>query len=80
MTRQDTKLRKLQSAIDGTEDVATVWGETKTGYYLLHVMREPLEFPELKHRAGGLAEIWSPQYLLIERSGFRAEPNPSSAC
>jgi len=46
--------------------VLEVWGETKTGYYLLHVMHERLEFPELKRRAIALAEIWSPQYLLVE--------------
>src|SRR5215471_19756169 len=43
-----------------------VIGETRTGYYLLHVTRERLEFPDLKRKAIALGEIWSPQFLLIE--------------
>jgi predicted phage terminase large subunit-like protein len=48
--------------------VIMVIGEGRTGYYVLHVTRERLEFPALKRRATALAEIWSPNYLLVEDS------------
>jgi predicted phage terminase large subunit-like protein len=53
----------------GTESdysVVTVWGETKTGFYLLHVLRERLEFPELKRTLVALASEWRPNSILIE--------------
>ena len=53
----------------GTESdysVVTVWGETKTGYYLLHVLRQRLEFPELKRMLVALAGEWHPNAILIE--------------
>jgi predicted phage terminase large subunit-like protein len=46
--------------------VVQVWGETKTGYYLLHVSRGRWEFPELKRQVVALADIWKPHAVLIE--------------
>jgi predicted phage terminase large subunit-like protein len=43
-----------------------VWGETSTGYCLLHLWRQRAEFPELKRQAVALAEMWRPQAVLIE--------------
>ncbi|HUY28568.1 MAG TPA: phage terminase large subunit [Candidatus Binataceae bacterium] len=46
--------------------VIEVWGETKTGYHLLHCVRERLEFPALTSRAVALAAFWKPHAVLIE--------------
>lgn len=39
---------------------------TRTGYYLLHVFRQRLEYPALKRMVKSLALAWSPTHLLIE--------------
>ena len=47
----------------GTENdfsVCTTWGVTDNGYYLLHLWRERVEFPELKRVLTSLAEQWKP--------------------
>lgn len=44
----------------------TTWAETDTGYYLLDVLVEKLEYPELKKRVLSHAEKWKPKALLIE--------------
>jgi predicted phage terminase large subunit-like protein len=72
--RQRPKLSQTVIAMDcafktGAENdytVLMVIGESQTGYYILHVTRERLEFPELKRRSLALAEAWSPNYCLIE--------------
>lgn len=46
--------------------VCTTWGETDKGYYLLHVHRERMEYPDLKRAAKSLAEGWNPDAILIE--------------
>ena len=46
--------------------VIAVIGESKDGYFLLHVTRERLEFPDLQRRVVGLAEIMRPNAVLIE--------------
>ena len=46
--------------------VCTTWGETKTGYYLLHAWRGRVEFPQLKRQVGALAEEWKPAAILVE--------------
>ena len=53
----------------GTEhdfSVCTTWGVAADGYYLLHVWRERVEFPELKRVLASLAEQWKPNAILIE--------------
>ena len=53
----------------GTENdfsVCTTWGVTSDGYYLLHVWRERVEFPELKRVLTSLAEEWKPNAILVE--------------
>lgn len=53
----------------GTESdysVVTVWAEAKSGYFLLHVLRQRLEFPELKRALVALAGEWHPNAILIE--------------
>jgi predicted phage terminase large subunit-like protein len=46
--------------------VILVMGETKTGYYILHISRGRWEFPELKRQAIALADIWKPNSVVIE--------------
>jgi predicted phage terminase large subunit-like protein len=59
----DTAFQEKETA---DYSAVTVWGETKTGLYLLHVLRERLEFPALKRRLVGLAAEWRPNVVLIE--------------
>ena len=53
----------------GTENdfsVCTTWGVAGDGYYLLHLWREKVEFPELKRVLATLAERWNPNAILVE--------------
>lgn len=59
----DTAFKVKQSA---DYSVIEVWGETSSGYYLLHVWRQRAEFPELTRQATALAAIWKPNAVLIE--------------
>jgi hypothetical protein len=38
--------------------VATIWGAAPNGFYLLHMWRERVEFPKLKHMIVTLATEW----------------------
>ncbi len=46
--------------------VCTIWGETRTGYYLISVWRDKVEFPELKRVAVALYERDRPHVVLVE--------------
>jgi predicted phage terminase large subunit-like protein len=46
--------------------VCTTWGETESGYHLLHVLVQRMEYPELKRVAINHAEAWAVDALLIE--------------
>jgi predicted phage terminase large subunit-like protein len=53
----------------GTENdfsACTTWGVAGDGYYLLHLWRERVEFPELKRVLASLAEEWKPNAILVE--------------
>jgi predicted phage terminase large subunit-like protein len=53
----------------GTENdfsVCTTWGVTGHGYYLLHLWRQRVEFPELKRALASLEEQWEPHAILVE--------------
>ncbi len=50
------------------DSVCTTWAATDNGYYLLHLWRGRVEFPELKRMVGVLAEEWKPHAVLIEDS------------
>lgn len=68
--------------------VATVWGEAADGYYLLHVWRDRVEYPELKRIIANLYLRWNADAVLIEdkasgqsliqeaRAGIRVEGIP----
>ena len=49
--------------------VGTVWYEYATGWYLIKVIRERLEFPDLKKRIKIEAEAERPHAILIEDKG-----------
>lgn len=44
----------------------TVWGIKKDGYYLIDVINERMEFPELKRKVLAMADRDRPRYVLIE--------------
>lgn len=46
--------------------VCTTWAVAPSGYYLLHVWRDRVEYPALKRMAKSLHEQWKPQAVLIE--------------
>lgn len=46
--------------------VIETWAIMPTGYVLLHVWRERVEYPRLKRTALSLAERWKPHAVLIE--------------
>jgi predicted phage terminase large subunit-like protein len=46
--------------------VCTTWGVASDGYYLLHLWRGKVEFPELKRVVASLAEQWKPNVILVE--------------
>lgn len=46
--------------------VCTTWGLRGRQYFLLHVLRERLEFPDLLHRAAEIAQRFSAHRILVE--------------
>jgi len=46
--------------------VCEVWAETSCGYYLLHIWRKKVAFPELLRIAKSLCEQWQPHEVIIE--------------
>ena len=46
--------------------VCTTWGVSENAYFLLHLCREKVEFPELKKLMISEAEQWNPDAILIE--------------
>jgi predicted phage terminase large subunit-like protein len=46
--------------------VCTTWGVAREGYYLLHLWRDRVEFPELKRVLASLADQWKPNAILVE--------------
>jgi len=46
--------------------VISTWGEGQTGFYLLSLWRERVEFPRLKQALVNIAAQWNPHVVLIE--------------
>ena len=42
------------------------WGEGATGYYLLSLWRDRVEFPRLKQAVVNMAAQWKPRWVLVE--------------
>lgn len=47
-------------------DVCTTWGRTKKKFYLLHVLRKRLDYPDLKRAVREQAARFQPTNILIE--------------
>ena len=48
--------------------VATVWGESERGFYLLHLWRGRAEFPQLREITQELARSWRPDAVVVEKA------------
>ncbi len=46
--------------------VCTTWAETESGYYLIHLWKERVEFPELKRIVASLSNKYQPNAILVE--------------
>jgi predicted phage terminase large subunit-like protein len=46
--------------------VCTTWGLAESGYYLLSLWRDRVEFPELRRTLIRLADEWNPNVILVE--------------
>ena len=72
--RDRPRLRRIVQSWDtafkkGSENdfsVCTTWGEGESGYYLLHLWRARVEFPELKRKVAEFAKEYRPHAILIE--------------
>jgi predicted phage terminase large subunit-like protein len=56
----------FKSGRENDFSVCSTWGEAENGFYLLHVLRARVEFPELKRRLVELAREWNPNAILVE--------------
>lgn len=56
----------IKTGINNDISVCTVWEETKNGYYLLEVISNKMEYPQLKRSVISLAEKWGVDTILIE--------------
>ena len=56
----------IKAGINNDPTVCTVWGEYKNNYYLFDVVREWLEYPELKKISIDLIKKYGPTAVLIE--------------
>ena len=71
---QAPELKRVILSIDtafktGAENdfsVIAAWGEGTTGYYLLSLWRDRVEFPRLKQTLVNIAAQWKPRVVLIE--------------
>lgn len=59
----DTAFKK---GLENDFSVCTTWGVAPNGYYLLHVWKQRVEFPELKRAVVMLAAEYNPDEILIE--------------
>lgn len=56
----------LKSGENSSYSVCTVWGKLGDIFYLLDVVRENLEYPELKKHVVKQMKYWTPDHILIE--------------
>lgn len=56
----------IKAGVNNDPTVCTVWGEYKNNYYLFDVVREWLEYPELKKISIDLIKKYNPVAVLIE--------------
>jgi phage terminase large subunit-like protein len=58
---------QVKSGIINDYSVCTVWGSYDRHYYLLHVMRRKMNYPELKRAAIELAKQYGAHNVLYRR-------------
>jgi predicted phage terminase large subunit-like protein len=67
----ETVVQYWDTAYEITEgrsySVCTTWAVCQDGYYLVHVFRERLEYPELKSKVEELANKFTPSIILVEK-------------
>ncbi len=56
----------LKSGDGNSYSVYTIWGKLEDKFYLLDVIRERLEYPELKETIIRQIQLWDPDHVLIE--------------
>ena len=56
----------FKTGAENDYSVATVWGVTKTGFYLVDLWRSKVEFFRLKEMVVQLAGKWAPSAVLVE--------------
>jgi predicted phage terminase large subunit-like protein len=59
----------IKAGISNDYTVCTAWAEMEDGYYLIDIIRERLEYPELKRAIINMTEKWQPNAILIEDKG-----------
>ena len=58
--------KQIPQSVSDDYSVCTTWGVKGKGYYLLHVLRARLEYPELKRQVRMQAAEWEANNILIE--------------
>jgi predicted phage terminase large subunit-like protein len=56
----------FKNGLENDFSVCSTWGAAQDGYYLLHVWRGKVEFPDLKRQVISLAAEWKPHTIIIE--------------
>lgn len=56
----------IKTGINNDPTVCTVWGEYENKYYLIDLIRDWLEYPDLKRETTNLINKWKPLAVLIE--------------
>lgn len=59
----------IKAGVGNDWSVCITWGETESGYYIIDVVRERLEYPDLKRRVQSAAMKHAPDVILIEDKG-----------
>ena len=49
--------------------VASIWIANDDGFYLAHIFRDKIEYPQLKMAIQNLASVWHPTAVLVEEKG-----------
>jgi len=57
-----------KTAVTNDFSVLQIWGETATGFYLLHNFRARLEYTALRRTVLEFCESWRPRWVLVEDS------------
>ncbi|MFN7038975.1 MAG: phage terminase large subunit [Alphaproteobacteria bacterium] len=56
----------IKASVNNDYSVCTIWAETSLGFYLIEVIKEKYEYPNLKKNVINIANKWHPHAILIE--------------